>query len=359
MIGTTLIAFSGEPSSCPSLASSKTAKPNVRPGPTFRGQVNKPSRLPQDQAAVQAACIRRGPRTNIQTNVAGSPTNVMEDVLMTQMLEAKSTEFNSVWVGDRLRPIANACINSFKRHGHLFNLYTYNFVEDVPEFVERRDAEGIVSRARVFRAHGGWETFTDEFAYQFLSKVGGWWVDNDVVCNTDEVPDVEIAFAEERIGIINNAVLKFPRNHTAISSLLDYISTVDPVNSQWGSTGPLALTKIFNQHELVHYKRSMVEFYPLHWKEAPKLLFPEFTSEVFDKIAKSPFIHLWGATLTELGFDFAKCSPIEGSYLDILYKKYLDPHIQARLGSVSEDEFRTSVREYVSQSWGVDLPIRT
>jgi hypothetical protein len=278
---------------------------------------------------------------------------------MTQAPEGKCTCFNGVWVGDQLLPIANACINSFKGHGHCFNLYTYNFVDCVPEFVARRDAEEIIPRTKVFCAHGGWETFTDQFAYQFLSKVGGWWVDSgDVVCNTCEVPDVEIAFAEERIGTINNAVLKFPKNHAAISSLLDYISTVDPVNSQWGATGPSALTKILNQHDLIHYKRSISEFYPLHWKEAPKLLFPEFTDEVLEKTAKSPFIHLWGATLREIGF--ANYSPIEGSYLDILYRRYLDPDIRARLGSLSEAEFRRSVRQYINQSrhWKIDLPIR-
>src|SRR4051794_25533264 len=126
-------------------------------------------------------------------------------VFMTQMFSEKKTVFNSVWVGDRLLPLANACINSFKGHHHLFSLYTYNVVEDTPEFVERRDAEGIVPRSRIFRAHDGWETFADEFAYQFLRQMGGWWVDSDVVCNTEELPDVEIAFAEERIGIINNA----------------------------------------------------------------------------------------------------------------------------------------------------------
>lgn len=276
---------------------------------------------------------------------------------MTQALEPTSTEFNSLWVGDRLLPLANACINSFKGHGHLFNLYTYDLVKDVPEFVKRPDAEEILARTKIFRAHGGWETFTEEFHYEGLRKLGGWWVDNDVVCNTDKIPDVEIAFAEERIGTINNAVLKFPPNHTAIINLLEYISTVDPVNTQWGSRGPLALTKIFNQHELGSYQRSISDFYPLHWKEAPKILFPEFTNEVFEKTATSPFIHLWGAALRELDFDFWKCSPIAGSYLDILYRKYLDPKVRVRLVPVREDDLRRSVQEYVKQNWNVDLPI--
>src|SRR5436190_9577964 len=95
-----------------------------------------------------------------------------------------SLEFSSVWVGERLLPIANACINSFRSHGHRFNLYTYNAVADVPAFVEQRKGEEIVPKANVFQAHGGWETFADQFAYQFLKLVGGWWVDNDVECNT-------------------------------------------------------------------------------------------------------------------------------------------------------------------------------
>ena len=117
-------------------------------------------------------------------------------------------------------------------------------MKDVPQFVERCDANAIVPAARVFTAHGGLETFADLFAYRFLESVGGWWVDNDVVCNTSDVPEVDVAFAEERAGIINNAVLKFPPAHPVITDLLQYIGAIDPVNSAWGSTGPLALTAI-------------------------------------------------------------------------------------------------------------------
>lgn len=271
----------------------------------------------------------------------------------------KGAEFASVWVGDRFLPLANACLNSFGGNKHSFTLYTYNFVRDVPRFVELREAETIITAAKVFRAHGGWETFADRFAYQYLKEVGGWWVDSDVVCNTDDVPDVEIAFAEEEIGTINNAVLRFPGNHPAMSRLLDYISTVDPENSIWGSTGPLALTKIFNEQGLERHKQPTHDFYPLHWREAPKLFFPEYTAEVTMKISKSPFVHLWGAALREFNFDFSRHAPIEGSYLDSLYKKYLDSHIWESLEPVNEGEFRISVRKYIKENsyWGDDLVI--
>ena len=133
---------------------------------------------------------------------------------------------------------------------------------------------------RIFVAHGGLETFADVLAYEFLERVGGWWVDNDVVCNTDVPPDVPIAFAEERPGIINNAVLKFPAHHAAMRSVLAHVASVDPVTSPWGSTGPLALSAVLRQHQLATYQRPTADFYPFHWKEAAKVLFPEFTEEI-------------------------------------------------------------------------------
>ncbi len=264
---------------------------------------------------------------------------------------------SSCWVGDRLLPIANACINSFKMHGVPFRLYTYGAVSDVPAFVDRRDAESMVPQTRVFVAHGGLETFCDQFAYRVLETTGGWWVDNDVVCNTDRLPDVEIAFAEERAGVINNAVLKFPAQHAAIIDLLEYVSTVDAVNAAWGSTGPLALTKVFNRHDLERYQRGTSDFYPLHWKEAPKFLFPEFTAEILSRTADSPFIHLWGSVLREIKFDFARTRPIQGSYLDRLYASCLDREILARLQPIDELSFRRSVQEYVERTWNVSLPL--
>jgi hypothetical protein len=273
--------------------------------------------------------------------------------------DGKTAEFGSVWYGERLLPLANACINTFGGHGHRFCLYTYEDVADVPAFVQVRDAEKLFPRSKVFSAHGGWETFTDQFAYQLLFNIGGWSVDSDVVCNTSDLPDVEIAFAEERPGIINNAVLKFPAHHPAVGRLIDYVSTVDPVNGPWGITGPLALSKVFRTPDIAGYMRETADFYPLHWRQAPKLLFPEFTDEVLERTAASPFIHLWGSTLREVGYDFSRYAPIPGSYLHLLYQRYLDDQIKARLQPFDEDSFRHAVRKYTADVWNEDIQIRT
>ena len=78
---------------------------------------------------------------------------------------------SSCWVGDRLPPIANACLKSCHANGLPFRLYTYGSVKDVPPFVELCDAATIVPEDRVFLAHGGLETFADLIAYRFVVQV--------------------------------------------------------------------------------------------------------------------------------------------------------------------------------------------
>lgn len=263
--------------------------------------------------------------------------------------------FASCWIGEQIVPLGNMCINSFGARGFPFALYTYNPVRDVPAFVDVRDANTLVPAERVFKAHGGLETFCDLFGYSYLFDHGGWWVDNDVLCNCDIAPPVDVAFAEEKPGVINNAVLRFPKSHFAIRALLDYIATVDPATAPWGATGPLALSKVFKEHGL-GLPFAIRDFYPLHWKEAPKLLFPEFRDEVIEKIAPAPFVHLWGATLREVGFNFT--IPPPGSYMEYLHSKYLDPQAAAGLQPVDEGSFRYSVKTYVEANWNIKFPIR-
>lgn len=264
-------------------------------------------------------------------------------------------EIKSCWVGDRLIPLSNACINSFGAHGFRFTLYTYNPVRFVPSFTTVLDGAALVPRDRVFEAHGGVETFCDLFAYHCLDAVGGWWVDNDVLCNADRLPDVDIAFAEERPGVINNAVLKFPPHHPVIGALLDYIATVDPVTGPWGITGPAALTRVFNEQGIASQARPPAEIYPLHWREAPKLLFPEFTQEVTDKIGDAPFVHLWGATLREVGFNDQR--PLPDSYMDRIYSRYLDAEMLDLLEPTDDGAFRESVQRHVEQQWQMPFPL--
>jgi hypothetical protein len=259
--------------------------------------------------------------------------------------------FASCWIGPRLNPLGHLCISSFLAHGFGFDLHTFEPTEDVPEAAAIHDATAILPRDRVFVAHGGLETATEQWAYRYLLAHGGWVVDLDVLCNANVVPAAPIAFAEEKPGIINNAVLRFPPDHPAIVELLDYCATIDPVTAPWGSTGPLALTEVFGRHaELMPYRLPRADVYPIHWRETPKLLFPEFADEIQARVARSPFIHLWGSTLRELGLGNDDRPP-RGSFLDQVYAQYMDPALLDRLQAADEAALRTEIPRYIERNW--------
>ena len=49
---------------------------------------------------------------------------------------------SGVWVGDKVIPLAHACIKSFLRKGHSYNLYVYNEVTGAPAGLNFMDAVG-------------------------------------------------------------------------------------------------------------------------------------------------------------------------------------------------------------------------
>ena len=108
-----------------------------------------------------------------------------------------------------------------------------------------------------------------------------------------------------------------------------------------GFNWPSCPDAICHRHDLAGHQHATADFYPLHWKEAANFLFPEFTDEVMARTAQSSFVHLWGAALRELKFDFRRSRPLRGSYLDLMYGKYLDAEVASALqplegGSVQE-----------------------
>ncbi len=278
----------------------------------------------------------------------------------------RTEEFSSFWLGERLSPTASVCMNSFRAHGFSFNLYIYDPVDDVPSFVKKRDAEKIFPAKELFLGCGGAVGakageprrtasytargyYADLFRLHLLRKVGGWWVDTDVVCNTGSLPHTEIAFAEEdSLGTINNGLMKFPRNHPVIVDVLKDIVDIG-VDSPWGTVGPKALTKALGRYPMAEHKWKTSDMHPLHWAESVKFLLPEFSQEVSQRTANSRFIHLYTSMFSRfLVFDAREYLPLKGSYLDMLYGKYGEPSAISRLRPIDERELREALRRYMN-----------
>jgi hypothetical protein len=63
-----------------------------------------------------------------------------------------------------------------------------------------------------------------------------------------------------------------------------------------------------------------------------------------------------GSALREIGFD-NDMRPFEGSFLDWIFKQYLDPLIYATLVPKNGPAFRAEVKKYVFENWGDEIKL--
>jgi hypothetical protein len=231
----------------------------------------------------------------------------------------------SLWIGAALSPIEAMCIQSFLSRGHRFDLFVYGDVANVPDGCTRHDARAVLDEARIFAyrqgpGKGSVSGYSNLFRYKLLLDRGGWWVDMDVVCVGDPLPDADVALAREDDEYVNGAIIKFPPGHPAMAYA--YSQSVDVgANMTWGECGPSLMTKVVSMFRLEPALMPPQSFYPIHWRESSKLIDPAYREYVEDKIRGAVFVHLWNETFRRAHYD--KCvRPPRGSYLHGL----LDAH---------------------------------
>ena len=224
----------------------------------------------------------------------------------------------SLWAGPELSPFEFLCIRSFLAHGHAYDLYAYGDVASVPAGCNLRDARSILSEDRVFVHQEGDERgsvagFSDLFRYKLLQDRGGWWMDTDVVCLADHLPDAELTLAREDDRQVNGAILKFPPAHPAMAWAYAHASGIG-TSMTWGAIGPVLLTHLVARFELEPALADTRSFYPIHYLESDMLIDPDRRQQVADRCSGATFLHLWNEMFRRGGYD-KRVRPPRGSYL--------------------------------------------
>lgn len=114
-----------------------------------------------------------------------------------------------LWIGNKLSPIEQLCMNSFLYHGHQVHLYAYADIKGVPSGVIMRDASDIIEYSKVFKHMGSYAVFADLFRWALLYDKGGYYCDTDVIClkHFDFSESVVIGIESEKC--LTNSVLGF------------------------------------------------------------------------------------------------------------------------------------------------------
>jgi hypothetical protein len=258
-----------------------------------------------------------------------------------------ATTVNMFWHGGPLPSYARTCMRSFLERGHRVRLYAYRRL-DPPMGVEQADAALIVNVDELTRYQSN-GAFSDAFRYELLHREGGWWVDADVVCLADRLPEADYAWAEEEPGVINGAILKFPRGDAKLAQLVAgaRAASGDPT---WGAIGPHLLSKVLHGYEPPGRADTTRQFYPLGWLEAPLLLLPEYKSEIASRMEGALFLHLWAHVLQEVGVRSDDDVPRGSLMYDLL-----GSDADGRSTWWAEFKTRRAISKYWRQRWVREL----
>ncbi len=214
----------------------------------------------------------------------------------------------SLWIGGPLSVVEILCIRSFQAHGHPFVLYTYGGVDNLPDGVTIEDANAILPAAEIFQAHGGsYAAFSDWFRWEVLARVGGWWVDTDIVCLAPfDFPD-DVVLAWEFDTSMGTAALRFPREHACCRRMRERCVNVDRPRESftWGEmAGPVALRQAADVEGLLPLARPFYTFFPVNWQNAMSVFNGDLARPETDRLVSlSHALHLWNEVLRRNGVD--------------------------------------------------------
>ena len=225
------------------------------------------------------------------------------------------------WHGPPLDPYRLLCLRSFVAQGHRVELFTYSEGLSLPDWIVQRNANDIWPTDRVLRYQSGAglgnpALHANLFRLALLQRLGGWWIDADVILLRPDLPDDVYFFAREDEPYFNNAVIKFPPRHALLAEAIEYCRAIGET-AIWSQTGSRLLTDLVRKYDLTRYGRPGEATCPVPWFDIEALFDPGRCVEVRQRSAKSVFLHLCKQMWHRSGIP-SQLAPPQGSFLDEL-----------------------------------------
>ena len=227
------------------------------------------------------------------------------------------------WHGSQLGPYQLMGMRSFVDLGHFVELFTYDPAIAVPEWIVRRDANEIWPTDHVLTyrndiSPGSFALHANLFRYAMLHRLGGWWIDQDVILLHQELPAQEIFFSLETIDPMTatNSVLKFPAGHPLLSDCVARCVAAGE-SPLYGETATVLFTEMVSKYRISCHGRSIDTTYPLSTLDVPAMFDPAQRDQLHARCENATFVHLFNEKWRRAGIP-GDLGPPAGSFIDNL-----------------------------------------
>lgn len=224
------------------------------------------------------------------------------------------------WQGDVIGPYQLTNLKSFVDRGHRVEVFSYNLNLNAPSWIAVKDATDVLPREDVLlplSEEGRFAIHANLFRYALLHKLGGWWIDPDVLLLTPDLPDGDIFLAApDAFGLVPTAVLKFPAGHPLLADAIAETRTFGDTLEGWEQSGSKLLTILTVKNGLTS-SQSQQSVGPVSWFDVARLFDPSKADELRDACNGYNFLHLYHEVWRRAGIPH-DLAPPEGSFLDSL-----------------------------------------
>jgi hypothetical protein len=208
-------------------------------------------------------------------------------------------------------------------------VFTYDDELEVPDWIVRRRAADIVPAERVLR----WLPDQNRsainaglFRHALLHRLGGWWIDPDVVLLRSALPPGDVfCAASAGLKAVSTAALKLPAAHPALADALVHGSAFESEVANWDRAGAPLLAECLRQNRVSDGGESGIHpietVSPISWLDVPRLFDPAQAESVAEATHPGSFLDLHFEVWLRAGIP-GYLGPPRGSYLDNLFRKH-------------------------------------
>jgi hypothetical protein len=233
----------------------------------------------------------------------------------------------SFWLGGSQSLYQRLAFKSFADHGCRVEVFSYDPSVDLPRWIVRRNAADVLPPERVLRflpAHGRFTVNIDLFRYGLLAKLGGWWVDPDVVL-LGELPTADIFLAgPDAFGMLSTAVLRLPPQHPLAMIAEEFAAANATAIENWPNADARYLTELADRHGLSSLFQEHAKVAPVALSRLPSLFDPSQAQAMRALLESAVFLDLHYEAWLRAGVP-VQLGPPHGSFLHhLLQRRHID-----------------------------------